>query len=97
MAHDERKNDDSNAEPTAVSRGLPWVGWLDSEGSHLTTWVGETREVVLVGAKTPVGTLPPGAEAYEVPEGRDARDLARELGGIVVLVFANAPQYRAAP
>lgn len=67
---------------------LPWVGWIDAAGEqYLSTWEGKTRLVVLVGPKEPHGELPPDARVYEVPEGRKAEDVAREAGGVVVIVF----------
>lgn len=67
---------------------LPWVGWIDEKGeTHLSTWEGATRHVILVGPREPHGELPESAKVYEVPHGRASRDCAREAGGIVVLVF----------
>lgn len=67
---------------------LPWVRW----GEYMMTWVGETRDLVVVGQDEP-GPLNPGAEVYELPPGADARAVAKEAGGVVVTVFDKPERF----
>jgi hypothetical protein len=67
---------------------LPWVAWRTATGEwRLSTWDGETRDIVLVGASDPVGHLSDDVLLYEIPPDRTAVDVAEESGGIVVKVF----------
>lgn len=73
---------------------LPWVGWYDTNRkSHLSSWMGNTRDVVLVARPhcCPLGCphdpLPPDAQVFELPAGADPHAAAQQAGGIVVIVF----------
>ena len=83
---------EADAVRIAKLRTLPWVAYCDRSGaSHLTSWFGPTRSVVLVGHDRPYG-IPPEAVVYEIPSGMTVDQVVEESGGINVMIFDNHPR-----
>ncbi len=83
---------DADAARIAKLGSLPWAAYRTRSGEWSSSfYFGATRNVVLVGCDTPYG-IPPEAIAYEVPEGKEAEQVAKESGGIIVVVFDDHPR-----
>lgn len=71
------------------------LAWYDWNGrGYLTTWDGDLPYVTAVitgvtGLTMPFwdAPVPPSAELHAIPEGRDADEYAREIGGYRVLAW----------
>lgn len=64
--------------------------WRTKTACRMLTWVGDTKELVVVGPE-PLDDgkmeLPEGVVLHEVPEGVRAEALAEQLGGYIITVF----------
>ena len=94
VPREERDADDARR---AQLRSLPWVAYRTRSGDwSLTTWIGATRTVVLVGADRP-DHIPVEAVVFEIPNGMTADRVAQETGGIIVRVWDTYPRSLAWP